>query len=184
MIRSLTSRRLPLSSLIAALLLVVGVSTASAQSTETYDVDRFTELEMAVRGTAYVSQGGTQSVEITGSEDVLEDLDVRVRNGRLVVGYANRNWVEEYFTGNDDEVEVRVTMTGVNDLRTPISQTEEFYQALKFRGVNTVMLRFQEEYHGIWSKPSNFMRAQRYLVEWFENDGQIEGLTVPADDAE
>lgn len=30
----------------------------------------------------------------------------------------------------------------------------------------------------IWEQPSNFMRAQRYIVKWFENKGQIEGLTV------
>ena len=32
-------------------------------------------------------------------------------------------------------------MTGERDLRTPMSQTEEFYQALKFRKVPTAMIR-------------------------------------------
>jgi dipeptidyl aminopeptidase/acylaminoacyl peptidase len=59
-------------------------------------------------------------------------------------------------------------MTGVNDLRTPISQTEEFYQALKMRKVPTAMVRFQDEYHGTTSKPSNFIRTQLYLRYWFE----------------
>ena len=59
-------------------------------------------------------------------------------------------------------------MTGENDLRTPISQTEEFYQALKFRKVPTAMVRFKQEWHGTSSKPSNFMRTQLYLRSWFE----------------
>jgi dipeptidyl aminopeptidase/acylaminoacyl peptidase len=59
-------------------------------------------------------------------------------------------------------------MTGVNDLRTPISQTEEFYTALKFRKVPTAMIRFNEEWHGTSSKPSNFLRTQLYLRSWFE----------------
>ncbi|HUF50113.1 MAG TPA: S9 family peptidase [Longimicrobiales bacterium] len=59
-------------------------------------------------------------------------------------------------------------MTGVNDLRTPISQTEEFYEALKVRKVPTAMVRFNEEWHGTGSKPSNFMRTQLYLREWFQ----------------
>lgn len=59
-------------------------------------------------------------------------------------------------------------MTGVNDLRTPISQTEEFYEALKLRKVPTAMVRFNEEYHGTASKPSNFLRTQLYLRYWFE----------------
>jgi dipeptidyl aminopeptidase/acylaminoacyl peptidase len=58
-------------------------------------------------------------------------------------------------------------MTGVNDLRTPISQTEEFYEALKVVKVPTAMIRFNEEWHGTSSKPSNFVRTQLYLREWF-----------------
>ena len=59
-------------------------------------------------------------------------------------------------------------MTGVNDMRTPISQTEEFYQALKAVGVPTAMLRFNDEWHGTSSNPSNFLRTQLYLRHWFE----------------
>ena len=59
-------------------------------------------------------------------------------------------------------------MTGVNDLRTPISQTEEYYQALKLRRVPTAMVRFNDEYHGTTSKPSNFLRTQLYLQHWFQ----------------
>jgi len=59
-------------------------------------------------------------------------------------------------------------MTGELDLRTPISQTEEFYEALKVRKVPTAMIRFNEEFHGTTSKPSNFMRTQLYLRSWFE----------------
>ncbi|MGH7471626.1 MAG: S9 family peptidase, partial [Longimicrobiales bacterium] len=59
-------------------------------------------------------------------------------------------------------------MTGVNDLRTPISQTEEFYEALKLRKVPTAMVRFNDEWHGTSSKPSNFLRTQLYLRHWFE----------------
>lgn len=59
-------------------------------------------------------------------------------------------------------------MTGVKDLRTPISQTEEFYMALKMRKVPAVMLRFSEEWHGTSSKPSNYLRSVLYLQSWFE----------------
>ncbi len=59
-------------------------------------------------------------------------------------------------------------MTGVNDLRTPISQTEEFYEALKIRKVPTAMIRFNNEWHGTSSTPSNFLRTQLYLRSWFE----------------
>ncbi len=67
-------------------------------------------------------------------------------------------------------------MTGVNDLRTPIGQTEEFYEALRMRKVPTAMIRFNDEFHGTTSRPSNFARTQLYLRYWFEKfmvkDGQ------------
>src|SRR5581483_4196449 len=58
-------------------------------------------------------------------------------------------------------------MTGELDRRTPIAQTEEYYAALKLRGVETVMLRFNDEYHGTGAKPSNWMRTQLYMLSWF-----------------
>ena len=69
-------------------------------------------------------------------------------------------------------------MTGVNDLRTPISQTEEFYEALKFRKVPTAMVRFNDEFHGTSSKPSNFIRTQLYLRRWFTKYSR--GGTAPS----
>ena len=62
-------------------------------------------------------------------------------------------------------------LTGEMDLRTPMGQTEEFYQALQYLGVPTVMVRFQEEWHGTSSRPSNFLRTQLYLRKWFEKWG-------------
>jgi dipeptidyl aminopeptidase/acylaminoacyl peptidase len=59
-------------------------------------------------------------------------------------------------------------MTGELDLRTPIGQTEEYYQALRAVGVPTAMIRFNGEYHGTGSKPSNWMRTQLYLLSWFQ----------------
>ena len=58
-------------------------------------------------------------------------------------------------------------MCGEDDLRTPISQTEEYYQALKMNKVPTVMIRFNKEYHGTGSKPSNFLRTHGYINAWF-----------------
>jgi dipeptidyl aminopeptidase/acylaminoacyl peptidase len=59
-------------------------------------------------------------------------------------------------------------MTGVLDRRTPMPQTEEFYAALKVRGVPATLLEFEGEYHGTGSKPSNFIRTQLYMMSWFK----------------
>jgi len=59
-------------------------------------------------------------------------------------------------------------MTGVLDRRTPMPQTEEYYAALKVRGVPAKLLQFEGEYHGTGSKPSNFIRTQLYMMSWFK----------------
>ena len=59
-------------------------------------------------------------------------------------------------------------MTGELDLRTPMAQSEEYYAALKMRGVPAALVRFQGEYHGTGSKPSNFMRTQLLMMNWYK----------------
>lgn len=64
-----------------------------------------------------------------------------------------------------------VIMTGELDMRTPMPQSEEYYAALKIRGVPTALLRFAGEYHGTGSKPSNWMRTQLYMMSWYQKWG-------------
>jgi dipeptidyl aminopeptidase/acylaminoacyl peptidase len=61
-----------------------------------------------------------------------------------------------------------VLMTGVLDRRTPMPQTEEYYAALKVRGVPARLLQFEGEFHGTGSKPSNWIRTQLYMMSWFD----------------
>jgi dipeptidyl aminopeptidase/acylaminoacyl peptidase len=61
-----------------------------------------------------------------------------------------------------------VVMTGVLDMRTPMPQSEEYYAALKMRGVPSALIRFEGEFHGTGSKPSNFMRTQLYMMSWYQ----------------
>jgi dipeptidyl aminopeptidase/acylaminoacyl peptidase len=59
-------------------------------------------------------------------------------------------------------------MTGELDLRTPMPQSEEYYAALKYRGVPAELLRFDGEYHGTGSRPSNWVRTQLYMQSWYD----------------
>lgn len=59
-------------------------------------------------------------------------------------------------------------MTGVQDLRTRMPQTEQFYSALKLLKVPTAMIRFNNEWHGTTSTPSNFVRTLLYRRSWFD----------------
>src|SRR5437867_5959820 len=66
-------------------------------------------------------------------------------------------------------------MTGVLDRRTPMAQTEEYYAALKMRGVPTKLLQFNDEFHGTAAKPSNFIRTQLYMMSWFKQYSRSAG---------
>ena len=61
-----------------------------------------------------------------------------------------------------------LVMTGELDMRTPMPQSEEYYSALKMRGVPSALLRFEGENHGTGSRPSNWMRTQLYMMAWYQ----------------
>ena len=59
-------------------------------------------------------------------------------------------------------------VTGEVDYRTPSSEAEQFYEALKLRKVPTAMVRFPDAPHDISGKPSNMMAKVAYILGWFE----------------
>jgi dipeptidyl aminopeptidase/acylaminoacyl peptidase len=69
-------------------------------------------------------------------------------------------------------------MTGVLDRRTPMPQTEEYYSALKVKGVPVKLLQFADEFHGTGSKPSNYIRTQLYMMSWFKQWTRTSGGSV------
>ena len=59
-------------------------------------------------------------------------------------------------------------MTGEADRRTPISETEQMYQALKIQGVDVVMVRVPGSPHGIAGRPSRLIGKVENILAWFE----------------
>ncbi|MEQ8789567.1 MAG: S9 family peptidase [Pirellulaceae bacterium] len=59
-------------------------------------------------------------------------------------------------------------MTGEADYRTPISESEQLYQALKLRKVDTMLVRVPDSSHGIASRPSRLIAKAAYVLKWFE----------------
>jgi acylaminoacyl-peptidase len=59
-------------------------------------------------------------------------------------------------------------MTGEQDFRTPISQAEEFYAALKLLNVDSTLVRFPEEPHGLSRRPSHQIAKVLYVAGWFQ----------------
>lgn len=59
-------------------------------------------------------------------------------------------------------------LTGEEDYRTPIAESEQFYAALKLEGVETAMVRIPGASHGIANRPSNLIAKIASVLMWFE----------------
>ena len=59
-------------------------------------------------------------------------------------------------------------LTGEEDRRTPISETEQFYQALRLQGVESAMVRLPDTSHGIADRPSRLIAKVDHILAWFE----------------
>jgi dipeptidyl aminopeptidase/acylaminoacyl peptidase len=72
-----------------------------------------------------------------------------------------------------------MVMTGEADLRTPITQSEEYYRALKMLKKETLLVRMPEEFHG-WRRPSRRLLQQLYLMAWFDKYKRSSATTTSA----
>jgi dipeptidyl aminopeptidase/acylaminoacyl peptidase len=57
---------------------------------------------------------------------------------------------------------------GERDMRVPITQAEQYYRALRKRGVEVVFLRFPREGHGI-QEPNHIIDLAGRQLEWFDS---------------
>ena len=62
-------------------------------------------------------------------------------------------------------------LTGDADLRTPISESEQMYAALRIEGVDTALVRVPGASHGIAARPSQLIAKVAYVLGWFERYG-------------
>lgn len=58
-------------------------------------------------------------------------------------------------------------LTGEQDHRTPIPEAEQYYQALKLRKIDTLLVRIPEASHGISARPSHLIAKVDNILAWF-----------------
>ena len=91
-----------------------------------------------------------------------------------------QNWVPGTPWDNHEEYWRRSTLSlvgnvktptllidGEADYRTPIEQSEAYYQALKVRGIDTQMVRLPEAGHGM-GRPSQWLTSVLTVVSWYD----------------
>ncbi len=59
-------------------------------------------------------------------------------------------------------------LTGEQDYRTPMSETEQYYQALRLQKVESALVKIKKAGHGIAARPSNLIQKIGNIVAWFE----------------
>lgn len=60
-------------------------------------------------------------------------------------------------------------LTGEQDFRTPISESEQYYSALKLNGVEAAMVRIPNASHGLVNRPSMLMSKSASVLSWFNH---------------
>lgn len=61
-----------------------------------------------------------------------------------------------------------MVLTGEADYRTPMSDSEQYYQALRMLDVESVLVRVPDEPHGISVRPSHHMSKILHIIAWFD----------------
>ncbi len=59
-------------------------------------------------------------------------------------------------------------MVGLEEVRAPPWESEQYFKALKLRGVDTVLVHFPDEPHGIRIHPSHHMEKVLTILAWFQ----------------
>ncbi|WP_018148152.1 alpha/beta hydrolase family protein [Henriciella marina] len=97
-----------------------------------------------------------------------------------IASFVWRHWIREdpwenpqaYFERSPISLVGNVTtptlvMVGEEDWRTPAWEAEQFYTALKFRGVDTALIRVPGSPHYIASRPSRLIAKTDNIMGWF-----------------
>ena len=59
-------------------------------------------------------------------------------------------------------------LTGEQDFRTPMAESEQFYAGLKLNKVESMLVRIPGASHGIAARPSNLITKVNAIIAWFE----------------
>jgi hypothetical protein len=94
-------------------ILMLFAAAIQAQTKETRSVSTFTKIAFRVPGKLYLRQGSPQKVVLEGKKDILEEIDTKVEDGRLMIGKEGK-W--DWKWGNDDEIIAYVTVKDIDAL--------------------------------------------------------------------
>jgi len=78
-----------------------------------------------------------------------------------------------------------LVVVGAEDYRTPVSESEQLYSALKLKGVPTMLVKVPNASHGgIAARPSQSAAKASAIIAWFDKYRQRESATQTAEQAD
>lgn len=60
-------------------------------------------------------------------------------------------------------------LTGEQDFRTPMGESEQYYAALKLEGVEAALVKIPNASHGLVNRPSMLMNKSASILSWFNH---------------
>lgn len=103
---------------LAAVILLLTVSSASCAQTrianDQFEVDDFAAIEASVVGNVVITQSNTTSVTAEGSEEMLDKLEVRVNNGKLILEMDNHH--RNLFKKNAGKLTIRIATPTLTEI--------------------------------------------------------------------
>ncbi|MEZ5996226.1 MAG: S9 family peptidase [Hyphomonadaceae bacterium] len=91
-------------------------------------------------------------------------------------GAQERYWARSPLSRVGNVTTPTAVMVGESDYRTPPSEAEQYYQALRLRRVPTRLIRIPGSPHDIASRPTGMIAKVRNTLQWFAEHG---GPPVP-----
>lgn len=73
-------------------------------------------------------------------------------------------------------------LTGEEDYRTPIAESEQYYAALKLNKVDASMVRIPGASHGIANRPSNLIAKVAAILSWFGEYKTSDAMSADIED--
>src|SRR5690554_70872 len=103
---------------LAMVIVLLAISSTSCAQTrnanDKFEVDDFTTIEASVVGNVEITQSNTTSVTAEGSEEMLDKLDVRMNNGKLVLDMDDRH--RKLFKRNTGKLTIRIATPTLTEI--------------------------------------------------------------------
>ncbi len=103
-----------LTTILALLFLVFGVSSAALGANEDRKVGAFSEISLRIPAKLYLEQGDKQSIEIVAKESTLEDIITEVKGRELIIRFPSKNYMWQDFTPG--KIEIYITSPEIDAL--------------------------------------------------------------------